>query len=143
LHISDGKCQIPESATGAAFDAALAALRFPSTVEGVITSRLDRLSAELQLTVKVASVIGQRFSESALHAVHPVASDRPHITAHLAQAERLKLIHRFPDDENQYVFRQAITQDVAYQSIPFAQRRPLHRSVGEWLEREFGAALPA
>jgi class 3 adenylate cyclase/tetratricopeptide (TPR) repeat protein len=139
--ISGRQCRVPESATGAAFDAALAALRFPSTVEGVITSRLDRLPPEVQLTVKVASVIGSHFSMAALQGVHPVASQQSQIGTHLEFAEKLELIQRVSEDAAEYAFRQAITQEVAYNSVPFAQRRQIHRATGEWLEQEFSADL--
>lgn len=134
IQIVGTQCQVPESATGAGFDAALAALRFPSTVEGVITSRLDRLPAEVQLTVKVASVVGQNFSGSAVREIYPVAAEREQIGHHLEQAEKLALIQRTANEDG-YIFQQALTQEVAYNSVPFAQRRQLHRAIGEWLER--------
>jgi class 3 adenylate cyclase/tetratricopeptide (TPR) repeat protein len=139
--ISGRECRIPESATGAAFDAALDSLRFPSTLEGVINSRLDRLPQEVQLTVKVASVIGQRFSQAALRGVHPVAAQRAEIAAHLESAEKLDLIQPVPHEAEEYAFRQTITQEVAYNSVPFAQRRQIHRAVGEWLEHKYSADL--
>ena len=61
IAISEGQCRITESVPGASLDAALTGMRFPSTVEGVITSRLDRMTPGEQLTVKIASVIGQSF----------------------------------------------------------------------------------
>jgi len=139
LQISGTQCQIPESATGAGFDAALAALRFPSTVEGVITSRLDRLPPEVQLTLKVASVVGATFNEKVVREIHPVQSDVGNIGQHLQQAARLDLVES--NGENSYRFRQAITHEVAYNSVPFAQRRQLHRGLAEWLECEFRADL--
>jgi predicted ATPase len=38
------------------------ALEFPDTLHGLITGRIDRLPPSPQLTIKVASVIGRRFS---------------------------------------------------------------------------------
>ena len=83
--------------------------------------------------MKVAGVVGQSFRGSTLRAVYPVPDDRAFIGAHLEQAEKLELIQRAPGVADAYAFRQAITQDVAYNSVPFAQRRQLHGAIGEWL----------
>ncbi len=94
MKITEGRCQIAETSSGAPLDAALSAMRFPSTVEGVITSRLDRMPTPQQLTVKVASVLGQNFRLSTLSEIYPVESDRTQLPAHLDQMEKLDLIHR-------------------------------------------------
>jgi class 3 adenylate cyclase len=143
MEINEGRCQIAEASSGAAFDAALSAMRFPSTVEGVITSRLDRMPTPMQLTVKVASVLGQNFRLSTLSEIYPVEAARTQLPAHLDQMEKLDLIYGRDDTDPVYGFKHAITQDVAYNSIPYTQRRQLHRSVAEWYEREFQNDLPA
>jgi class 3 adenylate cyclase/tetratricopeptide (TPR) repeat protein len=143
MEITDGRCQIAETATGAAFDSALSAMRFPSTVEGVITSRLDRMPAAQQLTVKVASVLGRNFDLPTLSEIYPVETARTQLPAHLDEIEMLDLIHRIDANDPVYAFKHAIIQDVAYNSIPFVQRRQLHRSVAEWYELEFRNNLPA
>src|SRR6266851_2530075 len=142
MKITEGRCQIAETSSGAPLDAALSAMRFPSTVEGVITSRLDRMPTPQQLTVKVASVLGQNFRLSTLSEIYPVEAARTQLPAHLDQMEKLDLIHGRDDTDPVYGFKHAITQDVAYNSIPFAQRRQLHRSVAEWYEGEFENDLP-
>ena len=48
----------------------LRGLAFPDTVQGVITSRIDRLTPRQQLTLKVASVIGRGFAHRMLRDVH-------------------------------------------------------------------------
>ncbi len=141
--IADSRCQIAEAAAGAAFGAALTAMRFPSSVEGVITSRLDRLPTAEQLTVKVASVLGQRFALAALSEIFPVGTARTELSTHLAEMEKLDLIQRSDSPDPAYAFKHAIIQDVAYNCIPFAQRRELHRSAAEWYEMEFCDNLPS
>lgn len=54
----------------------------------MITTRIDRLSPQLQLVVKVASVLGQVCSLSLLRAVHPIKADRAGLPEHLAALER-------------------------------------------------------
>ena len=149
IEISGGQCLVAEAAAGEAFGARLAAMRFPSTVEGVITSRLDRMPPAQQLTLKVACVLGQNFRLSTLAEIHPVQTDRAQLAEHLAQLESLDLIRREARTDPAlvtdpaFVFRHAITQDVAYNTVPFAQRRVLHRSAAEAYEREFHDNLAA
>jgi predicted ATPase len=60
---------------------------FPTTAQGVIISRIDRLSPSEQLTLKVASVIGRVFSRQVLYDIFPVVSDKPHLDNHLQTLE--------------------------------------------------------
>jgi tetratricopeptide (TPR) repeat protein len=43
-----------------------------------------------------------------------------------------------PEPELTYIFKHIITQEVAYETLLFAQRRQLHRTVALWYERSFG-----
>jgi class 3 adenylate cyclase/tetratricopeptide (TPR) repeat protein len=142
LQVAGGKCLIAEQKDGQSFDSAVSAMRFPGTVQGIITSRLDRLFPAQQLAVKVASIIGQNFDLSTLQDVYPVEADRAKLVDSLQNLEELDLTRRVPDSPGSYVFKHAITQDVAYHSVPFAQRRQLHQSVGEWYERRYADDLP-
>lgn len=107
----------------------------PDTLQGLITSRIDRLTPSQQLALKVASVIGRVFSHRTLADIHPVPEDRPHLLGLLEALGRLDLtplLGREPDPT--YTFKHIITQEVAYNLMLFAQRRLLHRAVAEWYE---------
>jgi class 3 adenylate cyclase/tetratricopeptide (TPR) repeat protein/ABC-type iron transport system FetAB ATPase subunit len=108
-------------------------LNMPSTLQGVITGRLDRLPVAQQLALKVGSVIGQSFSGEALREIYPVAADRERLPAMLHQLAQLGLI--CSPDASSYAFNHALIQDVVYDSVPYAHRRELHRAVAEWYER--------
>jgi len=111
-------------------------LRLPDTIEGVVTSRIDRLSAREQLTLKVAAVIGRAFAYRTLHDVHPVPADRPLIPAQLEHFDTLALAHpEVEGAEGSYAFHHAILRDVAYDLMTFSQRRRVHLVVAEWYER--------
>jgi class 3 adenylate cyclase/tetratricopeptide (TPR) repeat protein len=128
--IADGQCTIAPTAGD------LRALNLPDTVQGVIISRIDRLTPAQQLTLKVASVIGRVFAYRVLHDVHPIEDDRPHIVQYLSKLEQLDITPlETPEPELAYIFKHAITQDVAYNLMLFAQRRQLHQAVAEWYER--------
>jgi class 3 adenylate cyclase len=137
IEISDGQCRITESVPGASLDAALTGMRFPSTVEGVVTSRLDRMTPGEQLTVKIASVVGQNFGLELVSSLYPVEDSRADLPGHLDRLEKLNLLRRVAPGSPLYAFSHAVVRDAAYNSVPFARRRQLHKSAAEWYEREF------
>jgi class 3 adenylate cyclase/tetratricopeptide (TPR) repeat protein len=130
IRVIDGACQLQPDARE------LAALDLPDTIQGVITTRIDRIPAAQQLALKVASVVGRIFALPTVRDVHPIDADRPRLAHHFESLARLDLI--LPEEtepELAYIFTHVITQDVAYNLLPFAQRRELHRAVAEWYEQ--------
>ncbi len=128
--IADGRCSIAPDAGD------LRALNLPDTVQGVIISRIDRLTPPQQLTLKVASVIGRVFAYRLLRDVHPIEDDRAQLVQYLTKLEQLDItLIETPEPDLAYIFKHAITQDVAYNLMLFAQRRQLHQAVAEWYER--------
>ncbi len=108
---------------------------FPDSLQGVITSRIDRLTPQQQLTLKVASVIGRAFSVSLLRDVHPIDRDKADLDDYLSNLDRLDITPLdTPEPELTYIFKHIITQEVAYNLMAFAQRRQLHQAIAEWLE---------
>jgi class 3 adenylate cyclase/tetratricopeptide (TPR) repeat protein len=133
--VADGECRI---APGADLDA----LSLPETVEGVVTSRIDRLLPPPQLVLKVASVVGHVFVQRIVSDIHPIPSDVPELTEHFATLHRLDLTAmEAPEPDPSWSFKHAITRDVAYNLMLFAQRRDLHRAAAEWYERNHGEEL--
>jgi predicted ATPase len=55
----------------------LNALSFLDSIDSVITSRIDLLTARQQLTLKVASVLGRVFAFRTLFDIHIILADRP------------------------------------------------------------------
>jgi class 3 adenylate cyclase/tetratricopeptide (TPR) repeat protein len=110
----------------------------PGTILGLLTSRIDRLTPQQQLTLKVASVLGRTFSFERLRAVHPVEGDRASLPEQLAALEELGLVRREEDapDGVVYAFKHVLVQEAAYQLMAFSQRRELHRAVALLHERE-------
>jgi len=136
LTLVNGQCRVA-SGTGD-----LRRLKFPDTVQGVVTSRIDRLPPQQQLALKVASVIGREFAFRILERIHPMEVDRPKLWEYLAALERLGLVAQAAaEPEPVFMFKHAITQEVAYNLMLFAQRRELHRRVGEAIEALFADHL--
>jgi tetratricopeptide (TPR) repeat protein len=126
-----GRCVI-------AADVDLAAVSLPTTIEGVITSRIDRLAPSQQLALKVASVIGRVFSLRMLSEIHPLTTDSATLEDDLEMLHRLELTPReVTSPDLAYIFKHVITQEVAYNLMLFSQRRELHRRAGEWFERTY------
>ena len=120
----------------------LEALSLPTTVQGVITGRIDRLPPNQQLTLKVASVIGRVFQMRVLHDIYPIVDHRPDLLAHLSNLEALDLTPlETPAPDLAYIFKHAITHNVAYNLLPYARRSSLHQAVAEWYEQIYRADL--
>lgn len=114
----------------------------PNTIEGVITSRIDLLTPQQQLALKVASVIGRVFAIRVLHDIHPILSDRPMLEDLLSRLEQLDLTPLdTPSPDLTYIFKHIITQEVAYNLMLFTQRKQLHRTVAEWYEKTYAEDL--
>jgi class 3 adenylate cyclase/tetratricopeptide (TPR) repeat protein len=117
-------------------------LKLPSTVQGIIISRLDRLEPPVALSAKVASVIGRSFRSSTVAAVHPFAPERPLVSDRLTALASSNLTVREAGEEDpSYLFRHEITREITYELIVPAQRRPLHRAVAEWYEATYADDL--
>ena len=111
-------------------------LTLPDTLQAAITNRIDGLDPSQQLTLKVASVIGRIFSFRVLQAVHPIEADRQALPDYMQTLTRLSLtLIESEAPDLAYIFKHAVTQEVAYNLMLYSQRRQLHQSVAEWIEQ--------
>ena len=111
-------------------------IALPDTLQAAITNRIDSLDPSQQLTLKVASVIGRIFTFRLLQAVHPIEADRASLPSYMESLTRLSLTlieSEVPDLA--YIFKHAVTQEVAYNLMLYSQRRQLHQAVAEWIEQ--------
>ena len=135
IEIAGGRCRVTAGVD-------LSAVALPDTVQGAITSRIDRIAPPQQLMLKVASVIGRVFAFHMLRDIYPIGANKPQLADHLNALERLDLTPLdTPEPELRYLFKHIITQEVAYNLMLFSQRGELHRAVGEWYERAFAKDL--
>ncbi|RMG92029.1 MAG: hypothetical protein D6706_17450 [Chloroflexi bacterium] len=117
-------------------------LQFPSTVRGIITSRVDKLEPREQLTLKVASVIGRAFSYRVLYDVHPVPDDRPLLRHYLDDLQQRNItLLETPEPNLSYLFKHAITWETVYDLMTFSQRHEFHRQVALWYEHTYAENL--
>jgi class 3 adenylate cyclase/tetratricopeptide (TPR) repeat protein len=107
----------------------------PDTLQGLLMARLDSLPAETRWRAQQASVIGRIFLDRVLRRM---AEAEKGIDGDLSLMEQNDLIRkRATDPEMEYMFRHALTQEVAYESLLMARRKELHRLVGEAMEELF------
>ena len=113
-------------------------ITLPDTLEAAITSRIDGLNPAQQLTLKVASVIGRIFAFRVLYAIHPIEADKPELNQYLDTLTRLSLtLIESEEPDLAYLFKHAVTQEVAYNLMLYSQRRHLHQAVAEWIESSY------
>ncbi|MBA3778523.1 MAG: AAA family ATPase [Chloroflexi bacterium] len=108
----------------------------PDTLRGLLLARIDRLPDEARRTLRMASVIGR---DVAVRLLEGITGDPAATARALGQGEAAGLV-RFAaaDPEPVYRFRHVLIQEAAYDSLLKADRRRLHRQVGEALEAQQG-----
>ncbi|OGL03454.1 MAG: hypothetical protein A3I03_06005 [Candidatus Rokubacteria bacterium RIFCSPLOWO2_02_FULL_68_19] len=114
-------------------------IHVPDTIQDLIMARIDRLAEEQKRTVQVASVIGREF---ALRLLKGISDIREQVERCLGELKSLEFIYEktlFPDPE--YIFKHALTHDVAYASILHSQRRELHATIGRAVEELYADRL--
>jgi len=111
----------------------------PDTIQGVLAARIDRLDAEVKRTLQTASVIGREFAR---RLVDRLSGAAVRAETSLQALKAVELIHEktlFP--ELSYVFKHALTQDVAYGSLLRPQRKELHAQVGAAIEESYAERI--
>jgi predicted ATPase len=126
-----------EETGGYRLERPLPPLAIPATLQDSLMARLDRL-APVKETAQIGATIGREFSYALLSIV--VESDRAGLDAALAQLETAELVSRrgVPPDAV-YVFKHALVQDTAYESLLRSRRQVLHQRIAVSLRDHFPA----
>jgi class 3 adenylate cyclase/tetratricopeptide (TPR) repeat protein len=114
-------------------------LAIPETIQGIIMARLDRLGEEGKRAVQLASVIGRQFLARLLERVAGLTGK---LEGLLRELKALEIIYEqglIP--EPAYIFKHAVIQDVAYNSLLLQSRKELHRAVGAAIEELYPERL--
>jgi class 3 adenylate cyclase len=111
-------------------------LRLPTTVQGVLSSRIDKLRPDEKQLIQTLAVIGREFPLSLARAVGKRTEDE--LDTGLTALQSAEFIYEQPGvPEVQYVFKHALTQEVAYNSILAERRKLLHERAAQALEAIF------
>jgi len=111
----------------------------PHTINDVLMARIDRLEEKTRNLVKIASVIGRNFFYRVLVDVASTIEDIDGRLSHLKDVQLIRERRRM--DEVEYLFKHALVQEAAYESIIHRKRKELHLSVARSIERVFGNRL--
>jgi tetratricopeptide (TPR) repeat protein len=114
-------------------------LQIPETIQGIIAARMDRLEDNLKRTMQVASVIGREFAFRLLQAI---METRLGLESDLLDLQELEFIYEknlFPELE--YIFKHALTQEVAYNSLLLKRRKDIHKIIGKAIEELYPKRL--
>lgn len=118
-----------------AVGAAVAAL--PDTVHATVLARLDALEPTARRTVQLGAVLGRSFPSPAIAHLEPSLSPESVTRALDALVDR-DIIR--PSGSRRYVFRHILIREVAYGTLPRAERARLHAGAGIWLEGQADAS---
>jgi len=114
-------------------------IQVPDTIQGIISARMDRMEDNLKRTMQVASVIGRDF---AYRILQTITGMREELKSNLVNLQGLEFIYEkslFPELE--YIFKHALTQEVAYNSLLLKRRQEIHEKIGQAIEELYADRL--
>ncbi|MDF3886131.1 adenylate/guanylate cyclase domain-containing protein [Cupriavidus basilensis] len=112
------------------------ALHIPTTVQGVLAARIDRLPVPQKELLQTLAVIGTEFPSSLVRHVTGQPDDALHpLLADLQAGDFIYERPAFPEVE--YAFKHALTQEVAGNSLLSGQRSILHERTAQAIEALF------
>ena len=108
-------------------------LAIPSTLHDSLMARLDRLATVREIA-QVGATIGREFDYALLQAVSPLDEDT--LQQGLKQLVEAELVYQSGvPPQARYLFKHALVQDTAYQSLLKSRRQQLHQQVAQVLDR--------
>jgi class 3 adenylate cyclase len=111
----------------------------PDTLQDALMARLDQLNRAKEVA-QLGAVLGREFAYELLAAVAP--QDEDTLQAGLAQLVEAELLYqRGRPPRARYVFKHALIQDVAYQSMLKSTRQQVHQQIAQVFETQFPALV--
>ena len=114
----------------------LSSLQVPTTAQGILAARIDRLPPEEKRLLQTAAVIGTDVPFPLLQAIAELPEEALRRgLSYLQAAEFLYETRLYPELE--YTFKHALTHQVAYGSLLQERRRSLHANIAETIEARY------
>jgi class 3 adenylate cyclase len=112
----------------------------PTSIRAIVSARLDALPSDERAVLLDASVAGRIFWRGAVARIES-REDLSRILGSLEARDLIarEAISRIKGDQ-QFAFRHALIQEVAYQTLPRAARRERHGAVATYLDEMTGAS---
>jgi predicted ATPase len=115
-------------------------VKVPATVQAVLVARIDRLPAEEKELLQTLAVLGREFSLGLVQRV-TLRPDQE-LERMLSWLQAGEFIYEQPAvGDTEYIFKHALTQEVAYNSVLLERRRQLHERTGAALETLYTGAI--
>ena len=116
------------------------AVKVPATVQGVIAARIDRLPSEEKELLQTLAVLGREFPLGLVKHVTLRSDDElEHGLSRLQAGEFI--YEQVAADDVEYIFKHALTQEVAHNALLVERRKQLHERAGAALELMFAGQL--
>jgi tetratricopeptide (TPR) repeat protein len=123
-----------------------ASVELPSTIEGVILTRVDRLRPEVKDILQVASVVGRKFDRDVVAALigddidvdGPLSElvEKELLTPTVTRSTASARVRRLRSSQV-FTFKHALIQEAVYGSLLKKERREVHAACAGLIEREF------
>jgi predicted ATPase len=98
----------------------------PGSIQSLVQERIDRLDPADKAAVQAASVLGQRFVNSALaHLIDRADYVPEHLVSRL-------LVRPQQASGDVFLFSHVLIRDAIYDTLLRSRRRDLHRRAAEW-----------
>ena len=114
------------------------AAELPASIDGAAMARIDQLDPGDRTLVRRASVLGVSFHPGRVRDVLPEGVEAPPLDTW----SRLSSIFAL-DPDGHVRFKRPALCEVAYEGLPYRERRALHAAVGAALERDAGDDVDA
>jgi len=115
------------------------AIVVPDTIQDMIMARIDRLEEGPKKVLQLASVIGREFTRRLLDRIAEVGDGTEECLRELKAGELIYEKSFFP--EPTYLFKHALTHEVAYNSLLVQRRKELHGLIGAAMEELYADRL--
>jgi adenylate cyclase len=126
---------VEEQGVDASDERELRALELPGSLHSLVLGRIDTLTEAPRRTLKVASVVGRVFRAPVLPGAYPELGTIDDVHMQLDTLRRVDLVKLDRAEDDSYLFKHAVTREVAYESLPYALRATLHGHVGRFIEQ--------
>ena len=110
-------------------------VNIPPTIKGIIAARLDHLEIESKRVLQEASVVGRVFLNEILMRISELKDQLDECLDNLQSHDLIRELSVQPELE--YIFKHALTQDVAYSGLLKEERQNLHERIGLVIEALF------
>jgi class 3 adenylate cyclase/tetratricopeptide (TPR) repeat protein len=112
----------------------------PSTVQDVLMARIDSLAEGVKGVLQTGSVVGREFNQDLIQVVTGL-SERELLSDLSVLKDSEFLYERGIYPQSNYIFKHALTQEVAYNSLLHKRRKEIHEKIGNAIEQIYTERL--